>query len=348
MATFSKLIRQSNFASFNPKLPQIFVASPKNGWGFKRAVVPSLADEKHLQVDEFDTGYGFARHVPASLAALRRQVILKTLSDCAPTDGSPSITASTASTADRPSTAATTADHPSTAPVTPVASEKSLPNLYSMSDDEFAVFLEKAKSKRAIYQNQLKEWPIGRSDPAFLCRTMGVESTFDKTYPLAISMVHEKMGDLKIGKAVQGRVLNRVDGGYAISVAGIVAFLPTDTSISRTTLNMHVDRTKLQTFYVESVKFSRDGEAMVTVSARPLTSGTGQTAVESGDKMNLQSLLSDLLSSTSTSSAAPLKDGYRSQPRRAAVTKSAEDDAIFDQLSDFLTNMGQKASKEKQ
>lgn len=118
------------------------------------------------------------------------------------------------------------------------------------------------------------------------------------------------------GYPVQGRILNAVDGGYAVGVGGVVAFLPKSSAVN---LRRSGDKS-VRTFYVSSTEFDAHGRPRVTLRLhQPITASS---IISSSNTQSLSSSTSvtpiptysssSSLSSSSSSESEQDKDRFGS------------------------------------
>lgn len=350
MSTFGQLLRRSRFAAYKPGTGQVFAASSPElanigDFGLKYSVPKSMR-QSAVQVEEFDTAYGFARMRADKSSVLKYEVAVENFSAV------PQKTDALTETQRNPGFG-----------VMPR-------HLEHLSDDEFQQVLQEARSKREEYRQELAKHPSKKHDMTFIPKWLGLstdEIEYSEKHPCTLDYISQPNANsikLEGYPTVKGRVLNQVKNGYAIGIGGFVCYLPNRAPhfILAAGFNAR-DRTRVHTFYLDQVRFDQDGRPHIVVSLSPMTksnqSATSSESTTDGGAMEMRSLgdsneqesdmnslLSDILSSIK---ASPEKADASVKPKSSSTvsSKSQSDADFLDQLSDFLDSFDKSQPKKQ-
>lgn len=126
------------------------------------------------------------------------------------------------------------------------------------------------------------------------------------------------------GYPVQGRILNAVEGGYAVGIGGVVAFLPKSSAVN---LRRSSDKS-VRTFYVVSTGFDAQGRPRVIVrlhqpiTASSIISSNSNTQPLSSSAASVTPIpTSTTTTTTSTSSQSSLSSSSPSPPSQSEDDK---------------------------
>ncbi|KAJ1679490.1 hypothetical protein EV182_001944 [Spiromyces aspiralis] len=246
---FGRLMRASKIASWDPQIPQVYTthsAAARNGdWGLKYTL-PTAVRTKNITVAQLDTKESF----PDFESADERVKMLRAWKENFLRSSRPRM----------PAAAITEGDGIN-------AGQKY--NLSQMSEKEWARFLDLARSRSKEWKEAIKR---GEYEPHEWFRFMG--ATFNRpdysNTAVASPSYHNYTPSLPELR-VKGRILNRVPGGYAVGIQGIVALLPQFSKSGSTAFNHR----EVRDFYVVQAQFDKHGRPDVVVSISPPASAWG-------------------------------------------------------------------------
>ncbi|KAI9244371.1 hypothetical protein BDA99DRAFT_529180, partial [Phascolomyces articulosus] len=160
-------------------------------------------------------------------------------------------------------------------------------NIDTMTPAEFKQFIKQAKKKAPEFHNQLKSKELVQ-DQVFEFLGATFHSSSSQELPQGGShsrIVGPTYSDpqsqvVEMGYPVQGRILGPVEGGYAVGVGGVVAFLP-----KRMALNIkRTGNRSVRTFYVQYAGFDKEGRPRVTLRLHQPLSATSLVNSTSDDQ----------------------------------------------------------------
>ncbi|KAI8139639.1 hypothetical protein BJV82DRAFT_581999 [Fennellomyces sp. T-0311] len=234
--TFASALRNSRLASFDRKLPQVYATSRncKRGgeWGLKRNL-PSVIRTPHITVGDLDT----SEHQTPWRSGSSQVLFVRRWKE----------------------------NFPNTK--RPVArSEQVQHNIAAMTPGEFKHFIKYASKRAPEFQDKLGNKELVE-DQVF--DFLGATFTNRDVDERVVGPTYSEHS-VEMGYPVQGRILGAVEGGYAVGIGGVVAFLPKKAAIN---LRRTGDRS-IRTFYVQSASFDKDGRPQVTLRVHQPISAT--------------------------------------------------------------------------
>ncbi|RUS20257.1 hypothetical protein BC937DRAFT_95593 [Endogone sp. FLAS-F59071] len=225
--SFAKILRSSRLSSFDPSIPQVYVlkqSSARTGdWGFKRNL-PTVIRTNLITVQALDT----AEHQTPWRSAQESTLFVKCWKENFPASNRP-------------------APQP----------EKLPRNIAAMRSCEWKHFLSEATTRKAEWHNAKN---LSESMP-LLTFLEATDSTDSNTLPPIVGPIYSSVPEPETWR-VKGRVLNHDRAGFAVGIAGVVAFLPRNYTFGYRT----PDR-KLRDLYVRRAEIDpRTGALSVEVS----------------------------------------------------------------------------------
>lgn len=225
--SFAKILRSSRLSSFDPAIPQVYVlkrsAASTGNWGFKRNL-PTVVRTNLITVQALDT----AEHQTPWRSAQESTLFVKCWKENFPASNSP-------------------APQP----------EKLPRNIAAMRSGEWKHFLSEATTRKTEWRDT-KNLGENNSLLAFLEAT---DSTDPNTLPPIVGPIYSSVPEPETWR-VKGRILNHDRAGYAVGIAGVVAFLPRNYTFGHRT----PDR-KLRDLYVRRAQIDpQTGAPSVEVS----------------------------------------------------------------------------------
>ncbi|KAI9496733.1 hypothetical protein BDB00DRAFT_750298, partial [Zychaea mexicana] len=222
--TFASALRNSRLASFDRKLPQVYATSrncKRGGEWGLKRNLPSVIRTPHITVSDLDT----AEHQTPWQSGSSQVLFVRRWKENFPVSKRPM-----------------------------PRSEQKEYNIGSMTPAEFKQFIKHASKRAPEFQQKLKSKELVQDQVyEFLGATFSNKTMVGPTY--------SDYQQVEMGYPVQGRILGSVEGGYAVGIGGVVAFLP-----KRMALNVRRtgDRS-VRTFYVQHASFDKDGRPRVTL-----------------------------------------------------------------------------------
>jgi hypothetical protein len=307
-----------------------------------------------VSIQDFDTPYDFSRVQDASAQALRQMVFEENFALARNEEQS----ATAHGDGDIPVVRGTDVS---------AAVQPEHPNLYTMTDSEFNDVLNRARSMRDQYSTEVERFPTRKGSLNYAMQILNVNADDDanaESFPCSFGYLSAKAERLRDSK-VCGRILNRVPGGFAVGLGGAVGFLPqlSPEEFAEYALSPD-DRLRTYDFYLQDLRWSREGKPHIVVSMRPLSATAGLHAATADDEMEtatqsadahteLQSLLDEILASATKNSAPddnlPKQRRERQQNAKpmpqqaesadATVSSNAE---LQSSLADFLQSLDKK------
>ncbi|ORX89262.1 hypothetical protein K493DRAFT_234175 [Basidiobolus meristosporus CBS 931.73] len=236
MSSFARLFRTSKLASYDPKINQVYTTfggfRDIGDWGLKRNL-PVTLRTKFIDVQALDT----LEHQTPITSAQGSILTLKRFKENFPTSKSPE------------------------------ALPMNIPtNVTKLSEQEWKKFIKKAANRKQEWRDAVEAKKLREDEHlsfmnAVSSRTTGSQPAYPSYHLNNPSVVK-----------VQGRILNRITGGYAVGIAGIVAFLPSRFAAQSLGANLR----DLKTFYVVKAEIDSEGKPDVVLSVtQPETASAG-------------------------------------------------------------------------
>lgn len=246
--TFASALRNSRLASFDRNLAQVYATSKscKRGgeWGLKRNL-PSVIRTPHITVSDLDTN----EHQTPWQSGSSQVLFVRRWKENFPNSKRP----------------------------TP-RNEQNEYNISSMTPAQFKQFIKQASKKAPEFHQKLKSKDLVQDQVfEFLGATFTNNNNNQEVSLSSSSQGGNIVGptysdhhQTEMGYPVQGRILGPVEGGYAVGIGGVVAFLP-----KRMALNIRRtgDRS-VRTFFVQHAGIDKDGRPRVTLRLHQPISAT--------------------------------------------------------------------------
>ncbi|KAK9768823.1 hypothetical protein K7432_000255 [Basidiobolus ranarum] len=307
MSSFARQFRTSKLASYDSKINQVYTTFGSfrdiGDWGLKRNL-PVTLRTKYIDVQALDT----LEHQTPLVSAQGDILTLKRFKENFPTSKPPETL-------------------PMNVPI----------NVTRLSERQWAGFLRKAAGRKqewreAVESKKYREDEFLRFMNAVSSRSSGSQPVYPSYHLNNTSVVK-----------VEGRILNRITGGYAVGVAGIVAFLPSRLAPQSIGSNPR----DLKTFYVVKAEYDGQGKPDVVLSVtQPETASTGlnyrkMPNLFAGDKK--ESLSTDQL-------LAKVRSMIKSKPSETSVERKASQQPERIQFPSFAasTNTPKGAKKKSE
>ena len=241
---FSRIFRTSKAATWDPQIQQVYTTfshEAKIGdWGMKHNL-PTTVRTKNITVFQMDTKESF----PSFISANNRVKIQQAWKENFLRSSSPQLPISAAG-----------AD-------TNGNGSEGIYNLTQMSDKQWRKFLDLARSRSKEWKEAISR---GEYEPHEWFRFMNASNTKPNHKNTAISSptYHNYIPTVPELR-VKGRILNKVTGGYAVGIQGIVAFMPHHSK----SLNNYINHRDVHDLYVVKAQFDSMGCPDVEVSMSP-------------------------------------------------------------------------------
>ncbi|KAI7849169.1 hypothetical protein BDC45DRAFT_521374 [Circinella umbellata] len=244
--TFASALRNSRLASFDRKLAQVYTTSKncKRGgeWGLKRNL-PSVIRTPYITVTDLDTN----EHQTPWQSGSSQVLFIRRWKENFPLSKRP----------------------------LPRNEQKEY-NISSMTPAQFKQFIKQASKKATEFHEKLKSNDLVQ-DQVFEFLGATFDNNYNKQEVISSSQGENKVGPTysdyqqsDMGYPVQGRILGSVEGGYAVGVGGVIAFLPKRMALN---IKRTGDRS-VRTFYVQHAGFDKEGRPRVTLRLHQPISAT--------------------------------------------------------------------------
>ncbi|KAI9321340.1 hypothetical protein BX666DRAFT_1841732, partial [Dichotomocladium elegans] len=230
--TFAGALRNSRLAGFDRKLAQVYTASKNckrtGEWGLKRSL-PTVVRTPFITISDLDT----TEHQTPWQSGTSQVFFMRRWKENFPA---------------------------SKRPMTP--SDQVQHNVASMTPSEFKQFVKSANKRAHEFQTKLETKELV---PDQVFEYLGATFHSDRGKKHHVVGPTYSNHAVPNGYPVQGRILGATEGGYAVGVGGIVAFLPKSSAVN---LRRSSDRS-VRTFYLHRAEFDSEGRPLVTLRLHP-------------------------------------------------------------------------------
>ncbi|KAJ1927928.1 hypothetical protein EC988_010199, partial [Linderina pennispora] len=136
-------------------------------------------------------------------------------------------------------------------------------NIGLMTRKQWEEFLDEARARRGEWKQAVKDGKVVVEEALSFMNATNMRNTSEDG--IHNSPTYHDYVPASEELQVQGRVLNRAAGGYAVAVQGIIAYLPLPSHSAEEGFQYR----DVKTFYVASAKFDSHGKPDVILSTRP-------------------------------------------------------------------------------
>ncbi|KAJ1737065.1 hypothetical protein LPJ72_000820 [Coemansia sp. Benny D160-2] len=268
-SSFGRMFRKSKLASLDRSIKQVYATFPeavaRGDWGLKRSM-PSKVALRLATLKEIDNKEQIIDFEAANQQFMTTMTWKENfLESRSPKySGSGDVMHEIVNVYDRPSGMS---QHiyggPGAADKSANTRGKPQRNINMMTRAEWKDFLEEARARRAEwrYGIEAKEY-APEETMTFMNATDKFDSTNDGVHRSPTYHDYVPSGEELV---VGGRVLNRVPGGFAVGIQGIVAYLPMQSQA----IDYKLQYRDIRMFYVHSAKFDSQGQPVVIVNTKP-------------------------------------------------------------------------------
>ncbi|KAJ1937799.1 hypothetical protein FBU59_004648, partial [Linderina macrospora] len=222
-SAFARLYRTSKLASFDPKIKQVYTtfseAATHGDWGLKRTM-PSKVHTRLVTVGSLDT----KEQITTFESANQQVMTINAWKENFPESRSPRSAPATNSMFSATLNRFTNGEEEAADGAANKTGSGPVRNIGLMSRQEWEEFLEEARARRGEWKQAVRDGKVVVEEALSFMNATNLRNTAEDgvhnspTYHDYVPASEELQ--------VQGRVLNRAAGGYAVAVQGIVAYLP--------------------------------------------------------------------------------------------------------------------------